>query len=287
MSNSKITWFIQNEDEQFMAAKSYTEEGSYTPGEYLVKNIQIWNNYNGNEDVDETGELQLVVSFKNYEDNFLLNLLEISINNNKFKKLNIDVDKGYISIGNLTGGSNTGQSNSSNCKNIKIKIGPIPNNIRSDFKTMIFYLTNNIISENSVVEESTYTRSISQSDISEIDKYYVDSSNAATLSSAYSYVDEKIKEILGSTQEDSIPKTLDTLKELADALNNNPNFAKEQELIQSKLENQIAKVETITKGLDKPIKDYIDNIDPSLIESFTEQELLELIENIKNILNNV
>ena len=39
MSNSKITWFIQNEDEQFMASKSYTEEGSYTPGEYLVKNI--------------------------------------------------------------------------------------------------------------------------------------------------------------------------------------------------------------------------------------------------------
>ena len=52
MNNSKITWFIQDDDNNFIASKNYTADGSYSPGEYLIKNIQIWNNYNGNEDIE-------------------------------------------------------------------------------------------------------------------------------------------------------------------------------------------------------------------------------------------
>lgn len=140
MNSSKFTWFIQNEEDNFIASNSYTAEGSYVPGDYLIKNIQIWNNYNGNEDVEDAQNINLILSFKNYEDNFLLNLFEISVEGQDYKKVNIDINRGYINIGNLTGNSNTGQVNSSNCKNIKIKIGPIPENIKTDLKTLIFYL---------------------------------------------------------------------------------------------------------------------------------------------------
>ena len=140
MNNSKITWFIQDDDNNFIASKNYTADGSYSPGEYLIKNIQIWNNYNGNEDIDTIEDGQIVIAFKNYEDNFLLNLIQISVNNEDYKKLNIEIDRGYITIGRLTGYSNVGQDDSSNCKNIKLKIGPIPENIKSSLKSMIFYL---------------------------------------------------------------------------------------------------------------------------------------------------
>lgn len=140
MDSPKFTWFIQDEEDNFIASNSYTAEGSYVPGDHLIKNIQIWNNYNGNEDIEDAQSVNLILSFKNYEDNFLLNLFEISINEQDYKKVNIDINRGYINVGNLTGNSNTGQANSSNCKNIKIKIGPIPENIKTDLKTLIFYL---------------------------------------------------------------------------------------------------------------------------------------------------
>ena len=140
MNNSKITWFIQDDDNNFIASKNYTANDSYSPGEYLIKNIQIWNNYNGNEDIDTIEDGQIVIAFKNYEDNFLLNLIQISVNNEDYKNLNIEIDRGYINIGRLTGYSNVGQDDSSNCKNIKLKIGPIPENIKSSVKSMMFYL---------------------------------------------------------------------------------------------------------------------------------------------------
>lgn len=127
-----FSWFIQ-EDEQFNIYKNYTEAGSLKSGDELIKNIRIYNGYGGQE-VDNSYNTKLVVSFKKYEDNFLLNLFEVKINDSDYQKLNVDIDRGTIDLGTIYKNSYI---------DLKIKIGPIPENIISSLKSVIFYLENN------------------------------------------------------------------------------------------------------------------------------------------------
>ena len=86
-----ITWFI-NEDDTFEPINTYTADGAYTPGDYLEKVIRIYNNYNGATDIDSVVNAKLVVAFKSYEDNFLLNLFQISIDGVNYSPLTINID---------------------------------------------------------------------------------------------------------------------------------------------------------------------------------------------------
>ena len=134
-----ITWFI-NEDDTFEPINTYTADGAYTPGDYLEKVIRIYNNYNGATDIDSVVNAKLVVAFKSYEDNFLLNLFQISIDGVNYSPLTINIDRGEYELGTLTGYANNGGSDSYNCKTVYIMIGPIPDNIKSSLKSVIFYL---------------------------------------------------------------------------------------------------------------------------------------------------
>lgn len=127
-----FSWFVQ-EDEQFNIYKNYTQPGSLKTGEELIKNIRIYNGYGGQE-VENSYDTKLVVSFKKYEDNFLLNLFEIKINDSDYQKLNVDIDRATIDLGTIYKNSYI---------DLKIKIGPIPENIISSLKSVIFYLENN------------------------------------------------------------------------------------------------------------------------------------------------
>lgn len=144
--NPKISWRIRedfNEDNtggEYVQYKSYTEEGSLIPGDFLIKNIQVWNNYLGKEDAQDAKNCVLVIAFKNFEDSFLLSLIDVAINNVNYP-LEIDIDKGIVNIGDLSGVANAGNdSNESNYKNIQLTIGPIPENIKSELKSMYLYL---------------------------------------------------------------------------------------------------------------------------------------------------
>ena len=76
----------------------------------------------------------------NFEDSFLLSLIDVAINNVNYP-LEIDIDKGIVNIGDLSGVANAGNdSNESNYKNIQLTIGPIPENIKSELKSMYLYL---------------------------------------------------------------------------------------------------------------------------------------------------
>ena len=134
-----ITWFV-NEENEFEPINSYTADGAYTPGDYFEKVMRIYNNYNGAADSDSANNAKLVVAFKTYEDNFLLNLFQVSTDGINYYPLKIDIDRGEFELGTLTGFANSGQSESTNCKDIYIKIGPIPDNIKSNLKSVIFYL---------------------------------------------------------------------------------------------------------------------------------------------------
>lgn len=281
MDSPKFTWFIQNEEDNFIASNSYTAEGSYVPGDYLIKNIQIWNNYSGNEDIEDAKSINLIFSFKNYEDNFLLNLIEVSVENQNYKKIYIDIDRGYINIGNLTGNSNTGQSNSSNYKNIRIKIGPVPENIKTDLKTLIFYLELNSNAEKKIQTQI-------ENNISNIlfnaDKTFVIESDKIMLASANDYTDQQIEQTINKITGDSIEK-IKTLKELAEAINNNVNFGKESIATTNSLKQKISNLEYLTNGFNGSIRKYVDKTTGISTEAITTEEMKVLLDYIKKTLD--
>ena len=55
MAAPKITWQVKDDGytEEFIPTRNYTEEGSFTSGEYIQKKIRVWNNYNGSSDVSD------------------------------------------------------------------------------------------------------------------------------------------------------------------------------------------------------------------------------------------
>ena len=145
MKAPRITWQVleeigQNEYE-YGIYKNYNEEDSLIPGRTLKKTIRVWNNYLGTEDIQDVNNAILVLGFKTYEDNFLLNLIKVSIDGSELKELDIDMNGGTVFFGNLSGETNNGkEANHTNYKTIDIEIGPIPDNIKSELKSLYFYL---------------------------------------------------------------------------------------------------------------------------------------------------
>ena len=132
--SAKISWMVY-EDEVFLPYNTYMADGVYTTNETITRRIQIWNNYQGISAVDDIINAKLVLSFKQYEDNFLLNLLTVkSVDDNKVLEPQMDIDRVVYNIGTLYG--NAG----GNYKEIELSIGPLPANIRSELKSLIFYL---------------------------------------------------------------------------------------------------------------------------------------------------
>lgn len=108
----------------------------------MVVKLQVWNNRYGDKDVDSIDDAKLVIYFKNYEDNYMLNLCKIRLgDNDKLEDIVIDVDRGLYNIGLLSGMANSGSlSNKDNYRDIELVFGPIPSNIRSELKSMIIDL---------------------------------------------------------------------------------------------------------------------------------------------------
>ena len=132
--DAKISWMIY-EDEVFVPYNTYMADGVYTTGEVISKRIQIWNNYRGSVAVDDAIDVKLVLSFKQYEDNFLLNLLTVKdADTNTVLEPTIDIDRAIYNIGSLYG--NAGGT----YKEIELNIGPLPANLKSELKSLVFYL---------------------------------------------------------------------------------------------------------------------------------------------------
>lgn len=132
--DAKISWMIY-EDEVFVPYNTYMADGVYTTGEIISKRIQVWNNYRGTVSVDDAIDVKLVLSFKQYEDNFLLNLLTVKdADTNTVLKPTIDIDRAIYNIGSLYG--NAGGT----YKEIELNIGPLPANLKSELKSLVFYL---------------------------------------------------------------------------------------------------------------------------------------------------
>lgn len=147
MADAKITWQVYEEGEgynDYIPVRNYTEEGSFTSGQYVQKRIRVWNNYHGSTNVSDATKCNLVLAFKSYEDNFLLHLIQIKAGNGDWEYLNIDTDRGILPIKDLSGLANNGTlSNYENYCDIEINIGPLPSNMRCELKSLYFYLEYN------------------------------------------------------------------------------------------------------------------------------------------------
>lgn len=132
--SAKISWMVYD-DEIFLPYNTYMADGVYTTDETIVKRIQVWNNYRGSTEVDNITNAKLILSFKQYEDNFLLNLLKVkSIDDNTILTPTIDIDRAIYNLGSLYG--NAGGT----YKEIELSIGPLPANLKSELKSLVFYL---------------------------------------------------------------------------------------------------------------------------------------------------
>ena len=132
--SAKISWMIY-EDEVFVPYNTYMADGVYTVGDISSKRIQVWNNYRGTVSVDDAIDVKLVLSFKQYEDNFLLNLITVKdADTNTVLEPTIDIDRAIYNIGSLYG--NAGGT----YKEIELNIGPLPANLKSELKSLVFYL---------------------------------------------------------------------------------------------------------------------------------------------------
>ena len=147
MANAKITWQVYEEGEdynEYIPVRNYTEEGSFTSGEYVYKRIRVWNNYFGTSDVANATNCNLVMAFKSYEDNFLLHLIQVRAGNGEWVYPTIDTDRGIVPIKDLSGLANNGTlANYENYCDLEINIGPLPENMRCELKSLYFYLEYN------------------------------------------------------------------------------------------------------------------------------------------------
>ena len=100
--------------------------------------VHVWNNIGGAEDVTTIEDAKLVVYFKNFENNLFLKLIEVRKGSDEFKKLTLDMDRGYFELGSLSGRRNNGsEANTDNYYDIELKLGPIPSNVKSEIKEFV------------------------------------------------------------------------------------------------------------------------------------------------------
>lgn len=138
MNKPNISWFVLEDydgEYSYIPKKKHEEEDSYSPGDTVLIKLQVWNNIGGTETVNDANDARLVVYFSDFENSLLLNLIEARVGNDSFKKLDIDINRGYFNLGNLSGSKNNGsEANLDNYVNLELKLGPIPSNTKSEIK---------------------------------------------------------------------------------------------------------------------------------------------------------
>lgn len=137
MSLPKITWYIKENNSYVQDSDYYL--GSFSPKSNISLDVQIWNNRYGQEAVDSLEDARLVMYFENIENSILLNYCDITIDNNYTVKPKIEIGKGLINIGKLTGKTNNGianEENIDNFKNITITFKDLPDNLMNGLKNM-------------------------------------------------------------------------------------------------------------------------------------------------------
>lgn len=133
MAEPKITWFIKEPDDNYVAHTDYYAGYCNSSDDFIV-DIEIWNNrWNTNESVDDIENAKLVITFADANDAILLKLCEIKLGDESYVKIDdSEFNRGVFDIGNISGQSNNGSyAYIDNYKKVSIKFNGIPGNTDS------------------------------------------------------------------------------------------------------------------------------------------------------------
>jgi hypothetical protein len=137
MANPIIGWYIKESDNYVQEDEYYL--GSFTSDSEISINVQVWNNRYGSNSVDGISDARLAIYFDTVEDAALLNYCTVSVNDSYFTAPKIELQRGIVSIGELSGIYNDGlelSSNEVNYKNLSIKFSGFPCNLKNGLKNM-------------------------------------------------------------------------------------------------------------------------------------------------------
>jgi hypothetical protein len=141
MKEPIITWFVKNEEENFIPREEYNA-GIYTKGKKLIVEMQVWNNRWGIEDVDDLKNPVINLYFETLEDSVLLNMCKISVDEVENMPLIITGQKASVFINkDIKGTQNNGDQEESNLNFINIKFEFEAPNYRlkeNDLKNLYF-----------------------------------------------------------------------------------------------------------------------------------------------------
>lgn len=137
MANPVINWYIKESDTFVQEDEYYL--GSYTSDSEIAITVQVWNNRYGSTSVDSISEARLAIYFDSIEDASLLNYCTVSVNSSYYAAPEVELGRGVVTIGELSGVYNDGleeSTNSTNYKNISIKFSGFPGNLKNGLKNM-------------------------------------------------------------------------------------------------------------------------------------------------------
>ena len=137
MNIANISWFILDAEEYTQESDVYI--GSYSHNETISIKCQLWNNRYGTTHIESVENATLGILFESIEDSYMLNYCSVTIDNGEEIKPTIEIDRGLIEIGLISGDSNNGEdsiSNKNNYYDIEIKFKNVPSNIKKGLKSL-------------------------------------------------------------------------------------------------------------------------------------------------------
>lgn len=141
MKSASITWIIKEDNQDNITYDYYI--GNINGSNSTSLKIQVWNNYQGFDDVKDISNAKLVLKTPSIDDSYIFDYMTVIIDNQSksFIKYS-DIKRGVI-IGSLSGKSNTGNENeqnklaTKNMCNIELIFNPIDYKIKEGLKNLI------------------------------------------------------------------------------------------------------------------------------------------------------
>lgn len=143
MKPSKITWFVKDKNEEYVAKEEYNA-GTYRKDEKIAIDLQVWNNRWGVESVSDLETPVINFYFDTFEDSSLLPLCKLILNDEDEVALIVKNGKATAVIDTiLSGKANNGdeglENNKENFIDIRFEFATQGQRLKTnDLKKMYF-----------------------------------------------------------------------------------------------------------------------------------------------------
>lgn len=147
MNNANVTWIIKENDQDNITYDYYI--GNINGASSTSLKIQVWNNYQGFDDIKDITNARLIFKAVSIDDAYIFDYLTVKVDNQVKSFIKYDDIKYGISIGSLSGKSNTGDENeqyklaTKNMCSIELIFNPIDYKVKDGLKNLILDIESN------------------------------------------------------------------------------------------------------------------------------------------------